>query len=80
MDKYALLKRFHHDRRLQVYMYAFMYANPETMPGEDYFPATTTFVNNYNKISSPRPVPKHWLGFSYIRSEDYELDENFDDT
>ena len=25
MYKYAQLKRFHNDRRLQVYMYAFMY-------------------------------------------------------
>ena len=30
--------------------------------------------------STPGPVPKHWLGFSVIRSEDYELDQNFDDT
>ena len=25
-------------------------------------------------------VPKHWIGFSYICSEDYELDQNFEDT
>ena len=31
-DKYTLLKRFHHDHQLQVYMYALMYFNPKTMP------------------------------------------------
>ena len=36
-DKYAQLKRIHHDRRLQVYMYYFMYADPDTIPVEDYF-------------------------------------------
>ena len=28
-------------------------------------------------MSTPGPVPKHWLVFVYIRSEDYELDQNF---
>ena len=32
MDKYALLKRFRHDRRLKVYMYAFKYVDSDTMP------------------------------------------------
>ena len=40
MDKYALMKRFHYDLRLQVYMYDFMYVNPETMAEEEYFPYT----------------------------------------
>ena len=40
MDKYAQLKRFHHGHRLQTYMYDFMYIYPETMPVEDYLPAT----------------------------------------
>ena len=31
-------------------------------------------------MSNPGPVPKHWLGFSYIRPEAYELDLNFDET
>ena len=34
----------------------------------------------YKKISTPGPIPKYWLGFSYIRSEYYELGQNFDDT
>ena len=31
MDKYAKLKMFHHDRRLLVYMYDFMYVDTEKM-------------------------------------------------
>ena len=31
-------------------------------------------------MSTPGLVTKDWLGFSYIRSEDYELDVNFDET
>ena len=60
-------------------MYAFMYANTETIPVGDYFPSTKIFVENYNKMSTPGPVPKNWLGFSYILLEDYELDMNFDE-
>ena len=44
MGKYALLNRFHHDR--QLYMYAFIYVNLETIPVEGNFPATETFVEN----------------------------------
>ena len=44
----------------------------------DYFPTTRSFVENYKKRSSPGPVPKHWLHFSYIHSEEYKLDLNFD--
>ena len=40
MDKYAQLKRFYHDRRLQVYMYAFMHVDYEKMSVEDHFTAT----------------------------------------
>ena len=80
MNKYAQLKRFHHDLQIQVYMYYFMYIGPDTISVEDHFPDTKTFFVNYNKVSNPGSVPKHWLGFSYIRSEDYELDHNFYDT
>ena len=52
-------------------MYAFMYVDPETIPVEDHFTATKTFVDNYKKISTPRIVPKHWLVFSYIIYEYY---------
>ena len=27
---------------------------------------------------TPGAVPKFWLGFGYVRSEEYELDLNFD--
>ena len=37
-------------------------------------------VVKLKKKSTPEPVSKHWMLFSYIRSEDYELDKNFDDT
>ena len=57
-----------------------MYVYPETMPVEDHFLDTKTFVVNYKKISYPGPFPKHWLGFRYIRSEDYNIDQKFDDT
>ena len=49
MDKYSQMKRFYHDRRLQVYMYAFMYAYPNTMTVGGHFPATKTFFVNYKK-------------------------------
>ena len=61
-------------------MYAFMYVDPEKMPVEENFTSTKKIVMRYKKISTTRPVPKHWLRFSYIRSEDYELDQNLDDT
>ena len=69
MDKYAQLKRFYHDIRIQVNMYAFVYIYPPKIPMEDHFPATTTFVVNYKKVSTQVTVPKHWLGFSYICSK-----------
>ena len=40
-------------------MYAFMYVDPDTIPVEEYFPYTKTFVKYYKKISNPGPVPKH---------------------
>ena len=46
MDKYAQLKRFHHDHQLQFYMYALMYVDPETMIVEDNFPTTEIFSAN----------------------------------
>ena len=49
MDKYALLKIFHHDLQIQVYMYAFMYVDTETMPVEDYFTATKKLLKNTRK-------------------------------
>ena len=44
MDKYAQIKRFNYDFQLQVYMYYFMYVDPETIAEEDYFPYNKTFV------------------------------------
>ena len=80
MYKYEKPKRFHHDCQLQVYMYAFMYDDPQTMKVEANLSPTETFVVRYKKLSTPGPAPKHWMRFSYILSEDYELYHNFDDT
>ena len=71
MYKYSQLKRFHHDQRLQVYMYAFMYVYPQIMPVGDHFLDTKPFIVNYKKMSTPVPVARHWLVFSYICLEDY---------
>ena len=79
MDKYVRMDRFHHYRQLQVYIYAFMYIDSDTMQVEDSFPYAKTFVKNYNKISTPGPVPKHWLRFSYVLSKYIELDNNSDE-
>ena len=65
------MKRFHYELQLQFYMYAFMYIYPETTAEEDYFTATKIFVAYYKKMLTIGPVPKHWIGLSYIRSEDY---------
>ena len=73
MDKYALLKRFNHDLQLQVYIHASMYGDPETIILEEYFLPTKKFVVNYNNMSNPGPVPKHWLGYSCTRLEDDEF-------
>ena len=79
-DKYAQIKSFHYDYQLQVYMYNFMYVDPETMAEEEYFPSTKTFVTNYKNMSTTGPVPKHWIVCSYLRSEYDELDLNFYET
>ena len=78
MNKYAILKRFHSDRRLKVYMYDFMYVNPDSIPVEDYFPETKTFFDKYKKMSTPGPVPTHLI--FYIGLEDYQFYLNFDET
>ena len=39
-------------------MYDFMYVDTETMPEEDYFAATKTFVEKYKKHLTPVPLPK----------------------
>ena len=46
MDKYAQLKRFHHDHSLQLYMYTFMYVDTDTISVDKKFPYIKTFVLN----------------------------------
>ena len=58
MYKYAQLKRFYQDRRLQVYIYDLMCVYPETIPVEDHFIDTKLSVVNYKKMSTPGPVLK----------------------
>ena len=74
MDKYAQMKMFYHDPRIQLFMYAFMRVETETMAEEVYLPDTKLFFENYKRRSTPGILPRHWLGFSYISSEEYELD------
>ena len=52
-------------------MYDFICVYLEKIPEEDSFPETKTSVENYKKRSTPVPVPKTWLGFSCIYSENY---------
>ena len=37
-NKYSQMKRFHHDCRLQVYMYTSIYVDSETMTEENHYP------------------------------------------
>ena len=46
MYKYEKLKRYNHGYCIQVYMYAFVYIDPDIMTEDDYFPDTNTFVEN----------------------------------
>ena len=48
MEKYAHMKMFHHDHRIQVYMYSSMYVNPKKISKEEYFPAT--IFQDYKKV------------------------------
>ena len=61
-------------------MYDFMYVDSEKIPVERKLLLQFFSSENYKKMSTEGTVPKHWLGFRYIHSEDYELDQNFDDT
>ena len=49
-----------------------MYVDPETIPEEEYFQETKTFIDDKKKMSTPWPATKYWPEFSYIGSEDYE--------
>ena len=60
-------------------MYDFVYVDTKTMLEDDYFLATTIFVQDYKNRSTPGPVSKYWIEFSYIHSQDYELDLKFDE-
>ena len=51
MDKYAQMKRLHHDCWLQVYMYNFMYVYTGTIPEEYHFPSTNKIVGKYKEIN-----------------------------
>ena len=46
MVKYAQIKKFHRECRLQVYMYSFMYVDPEAILEDYRFPATRFFSKN----------------------------------
>ena len=44
MDKYALLRIFHNDLPLKVYMHDLIYVNPKKMSVEEYFQAPNIFL------------------------------------
>ena len=50
------------------------------MPYKDHFPATKQSVENYEKTLITGTFSKNWLGFSYIRSEDYKFDPDLEGT
>ena len=79
MGNYILMQRFNHDPCLHIYMYNLMYVDTETIAQEEYLPDTRSFVETEKKRLTPVLVPKQWIGFSYICSEDYELDLSIDD-
>ena len=56
-----------------------MYVEPDTITEDGYLPYNI-FFQDYNKRSTTRPFPKYLLRFSYICSEDYEWELNFDET
>ena len=47
-----------------------MYVYPETIPVEDYLLPQKKFFDNYKKMSTPEPVPRHFREFSYTSSKD----------
>ena len=47
--KYTQLKSFHHELRLQVYMYDLIYVDTESMKIEDYLKATNFLLRNTRK-------------------------------
>ena len=65
-DIYALIKRFYYEHRIQVYVYAFMYADTKTMVEEQLFLTIQRIVEKYNRRSNIVSVPRSWLEFSYI--------------
>ena len=50
MDNYAQMKRSNHDLRIQIYMYALMYVDLETIPYEGYFTATKILLQTTRKF------------------------------
>ena len=61
-------------------MFDFVYVDPEKISEKYYFPDRKMLVSNHEKITTPGPVPKYWIGFSYIRLEYYQLYLDFDET
>ena len=62
MYKYSQLKRFFYDRQLQVYMYAFMYVDPDTMPEEKKTPDTKKMLQTTRKCQIQDQSQKIVLG------------------
>ena len=57
MEKYTLIKRYHYDRRLKIYMHAIMYVDAETMAEENFFTAEKKMLKLQYNVNS-RTIPK----------------------
>ena len=74
------MKMFHYYCQLYVDIFAFMYVDLDAVLKEEFFIPTRKIVANYNIMSTPALVSKYCLRFSYICSEEYDLDLNFNET
>ena len=68
MAKYAQPNRFYNDLQLQVYMYAFMNVDTETIPVEEYSPAKKCLLRNKRKYQMQDQYQKiGWYLFTYVQ-------------
>ena len=81
-EKMAEMARYHFDRRFQIYLVALMFCDPNLLSLSQMYAATKHFIADYKKSDAYKnnpsaPIPKHWLGFSFIRGEHEENDYNY---
>ena len=67
-DKYAQIKRFHYERWLQVYMYDFMYVDPEKMKEDEYYHTQIYLLETTRRYQLQDQSPKVCLEFfTYVQ-------------